>query len=313
MFDQNVADTIARVAAANGINPAFALAVASRESRMNPASPGTGSIFGLYQMSGPLRTQYGIGDSTDPAKETAGWSRFIGDTRGQMAHLLGRQPTDGELYLAHYWGPKRAARVIDGTYAGMAPSDVFSAKELKLNPNLARYKTVGDAAQSIEGDISSRMQRWGAAPATADPTEAAQPAEKPPVSTAATAAPVAPSRPDFAAFGSQEAASAPKSAAPAANDLTDSNVLASINKAGAGDLLGGLSGAMKNIGSGGDAGGGPPIPQIETPSPMMAMLPQAYFPVHGLPAMPGAQPQQQRAQQQPAAAAQPGSTLGLYV
>jgi hypothetical protein len=158
-----IQDTIARVAAENGVDPSFALAVASRESIFNPNAKASKTIRGLFQMSGPLRDKYGVGNSTDPAVQTVGWVRFINDTRKQMRAELGRDPTDGELYLGHYWGPDRASRVIAGAQAGLSPRDVFTPRELAANPALGRADTVGQLAQRITGDIDRRKAKYGGA------------------------------------------------------------------------------------------------------------------------------------------------------
>jgi hypothetical protein len=158
-----IQDTIARVAAENGVDPAFALAVASRESSFDPNAKASKTIRGLFQMRGDLRDKYGIGNSKDPAIQTLGWVRFINDTGQQMRAELGRDPTDGELYLGHYWGPDRASRVIAGAQAGLSPADVFTPRELAENPALGRGETVGALAQKITGDIDRRKAKYGGA------------------------------------------------------------------------------------------------------------------------------------------------------
>jgi Transglycosylase SLT domain len=157
----DIFDTIANVAAQNGIDPAFALAVAERESSFNPNAHASKTIDGLFQMSSGLRQQYGIGNSKDPAVQTQGWSSFINDAKGQLRNSLGREPTNGELYLAHYWGPQRAASVINGAHSDLSPADVFTPRELAENPNLAKGKTVGGLASNIINDIDRRTAKFG--------------------------------------------------------------------------------------------------------------------------------------------------------
>jgi hypothetical protein len=79
-----------------GINPAFALAVAQRESDFNPYAHASHSIYGIYQMSGPLRYQYGSGNSADPYTQATAWGRFINQTRSDLQNRIGREPTDTE-------------------------------------------------------------------------------------------------------------------------------------------------------------------------------------------------------------------------
>jgi Transglycosylase SLT domain len=153
---------ITQAAQEAGVNPAFALAVADRESGGDPNAHASKSIYGLFQMRGDLRSQYGAGDSSDPYTQAKAWTRFIGDTRSEMAQRLGRQPTDAELYAGHYFGEGRAARMIgDPSLAGAAPSDVFTPQELAGNPNLARAGSIGGIMNGLTADIGRREARYG--------------------------------------------------------------------------------------------------------------------------------------------------------
>lgn len=144
-----------------GEDPAFALAVADRESNGDPTARASKSIFGLFQMSGPLRQKYGIGNSTDPYTQASGWMHFIQDTRNGMAQRMGRAPTDPELYMGHYFGEGRGARVVGQLPPTTDVRDVFSPQELALNPGLARAGTTGAVVSSITGDINRRMAKFG--------------------------------------------------------------------------------------------------------------------------------------------------------
>lgn len=155
-------DLIATIAQEEGEDPAYALAVAQRESSFNPAARASRSIAGLYQMSGGLRRQYGIGDSTDPETQTRGFLAFTRDLRDQMGSVLGRDPTGWETYAGHYFGPTRAARMISGAIPASTPvGDVFSPAELAGNPGLARAGTAGNVLASLRTDMGRRMTRFG--------------------------------------------------------------------------------------------------------------------------------------------------------
>ena len=145
-----------------GIDPAFALAVAERESNGNPNAHTSRSIYGLFQMTGDLRHRYGAGDSDDPYTQAQSWARFIGAAKDSLAQRLGRDPTNEELYLAHHFGEGRAAGMIGGQIGGSTPvSDVFTPYERGLNPHFDRAGTVGNLTSSINADIAQRMQRYG--------------------------------------------------------------------------------------------------------------------------------------------------------
>jgi hypothetical protein len=185
-MDPSVQAAITQAATEAGENPAFALAVADRESGGDPTATASRSIAGLYQMSGPLRQQYGIGNSVDPATQTQGWSTFMGDTRAQMAAEMGRAPSDAEAYLGHYFGAGRAARIATGaTPPDALVTDVFTPQEMRENPQFAKAGTIGNLTSSIMGDINQRMARYGANVAPEAPS----------------VAPAARTAPDFAQFG----------------------------------------------------------------------------------------------------------------
>lgn len=162
--------TIARIAQAEGIDPAYALAVAERESNFNPNAGGKGSIRGLYQMSGQIRREQGLSDKASVEDQTRAFARHTKAMRGEMAGAMGRQPTWDETYAGHYWGGNRAGRVISGAHSGLAPSDVFSARELADNPELAKGASMGALAKRVTGDIAQRRARFGA---NASPTDEA--------------------------------------------------------------------------------------------------------------------------------------------
>jgi hypothetical protein len=161
MTDQATTDAIAQAAAENGIDPAYAMAVAERESQFDPNAHASKTIYGLYQMSGPLRAQYGSGDSDDPYTQSSAWGRFTNDNKADMKSRLGRDPTEQEQYLGHYLGAGRASRIINGDIAPNTPTDqVFTPAEMGANPEFARAGTVGALAQGIQADIGRRMAKY---------------------------------------------------------------------------------------------------------------------------------------------------------
>lgn len=175
-LDNALRQAIVAAAREAGINPAFALAVAERESNFDPRARSSKTIRGLFQMRGDLRRKYGIGDSDDPYTQAKGWTRFIGDERKRTAAKLGRDPTDSELYLSHHFGSGRAARMLK-----MAPDtpveSVFTPYEMSINPHFAKAGTVGRLNSSILADIDRRQARYGGAAVDADFSKFASPAD----------------------------------------------------------------------------------------------------------------------------------------
>lgn len=159
MASDEIKDAIVRAAREDGVNPSYALAVAERESTFNPAAKASKTIRGLYQMSGPLRQQYGSGDSQDPYTQAKGWTSFIKDTKAQMAAKAGRDITDSEAYLGHHYGAQRAARTL-AMDPGTPTSAVFSPYEMEINPHFGKAGTIGKLNASITDDIDHRQQKF---------------------------------------------------------------------------------------------------------------------------------------------------------
>jgi hypothetical protein len=161
---------IVRAAQEEGIDPATALAWASRESSFNPNARASKSIYGLFQMSGALRRQYGIGDTADPYEQTKGFARYYHGLKAEMGKTLGRDPTDTEAYLGHHFGGVRGARTL-----GMDPStpvsQVFTPYERSLNPHFDRAGSIGNLTGSITKDIDRRYAKFGGQGGTESPTE----------------------------------------------------------------------------------------------------------------------------------------------
>lgn len=196
---------IVQAAREAGEDPAYALAVAERESNFNPNAHSSKTIHGLYQMRGDLRQKYGVGDSNDPLEQARGWMRSLPDIRSSMKSTLGRDPTDQEVYLGHHYGAGRAARTLK-----MDPSlpneAIFTPQEMGANPHFARAGTIGNLNASVMGDIDKRTARFGGAatsPPSAEPADLSsfgEPAEATGLPTsAAEASPTA--LPDLSSFG----------------------------------------------------------------------------------------------------------------
>lgn len=161
---------IVRAAQEEGIDPATALAWASRESSFSPTARASKSIYGLFQMSGALRRQYGIGDTSDPYEQTKGFARYYRGLKDEMKRTLGRDPTDTEAYLGHHFGGVRGARTL-GMNPNTPVSQVFTPYERSLNPHFDRAGTIGRLTGSINSDIDRRYAKFGGSVTPAEPLD----------------------------------------------------------------------------------------------------------------------------------------------
>ncbi len=194
---QGVIGSLQRAAAATGVDFTYLMKAAQRESSLNPnAHARTSSAAGLFQFIdqtwlGMLKNagpKHGYGayaaqitkgsdgryhvDDPDVRKQVMGL-RYNPDanavmaaemTAGHAAYLkgrIGRDPTQGELYAAHFLGPDGAANLIQtsetrpgATAAALFPAAARSnhgifyhhGRALDVAEVMANLKTVGGAA-----------------------------------------------------------------------------------------------------------------------------------------------------------------------
>jgi len=214
-----VTGAIRRAAASTGANFDYLLAAAKVESNLDPnLTVSTSTATGLFQFIdqtwlGVMKTAgraFGFGRYADAITQTSSGRYVVEDAslREEMMKLrkdpaanavmggvitqqnaavlasrIGRKPTEGELYVAHFFGPYAAARVIE--LAGSNPS----ADAAAMFPEAARanrsvfYDRQGNA-RTIAGVRDELVRRYQVAkartaPDTVQTAVAAQPPAAP--------------------------------------------------------------------------------------------------------------------------------------
>jgi Transglycosylase SLT domain len=224
-----IATSIKQAAATTGASFEYMLATAKMESNFNPkASATTSSARGLYQFIdqtwlGTVKeagSQLGYGKYADAISKSSSGTYYINDpsmrssimklrddpdAASSMAAVLsqsnsfkltgriGRRPTDGELYMAHFMGVGGAAKLISNA------EDNPNASAARLFPNAAAanrsifYEKGTGRARSVSEVYSVLSTRYAAA-ANAKDTRTAFAAlggTPQPVAVASLAAPAA--------------------------------------------------------------------------------------------------------------------------
>lgn len=97
----------------------YAYRMAAKESAFNPNAVSPTGAKGLFQFTGGTGRQYGLVDRagdlrSNPEANTQAFVRFTQDNRNTLRQALGREPTYGELALAHQQGAGGALALLTG-------------------------------------------------------------------------------------------------------------------------------------------------------------------------------------------------------
>lgn len=134
----------AKYEADNALPSGFLNKVAYIESGGNPkADNPTSSAGGLFQQIDSNAKAYGVADRYDPVQSTEGAVRFAVENKRYLSGVLGREPTGGELYLAHQQGPGGAAKLLSNP--DTLAVDIVGKKAVELNGGNASM-TAGEFA-----------------------------------------------------------------------------------------------------------------------------------------------------------------------
>jgi hypothetical protein len=149
-----------------GVDPSYLTRVANVESGgdVNAANPNS-SARGPFQFINSTAQQYGLTNPNDPVASADAAARLTLDNKNALTQALGREPTQGELYLAHQQGAGGAIKILQ-------------------NPNAPVSSAVGDTAAALNGGAPGMTggqfaQKWtsrfpGNAAAPAQVTQAGQ-------------------------------------------------------------------------------------------------------------------------------------------
>jgi hypothetical protein len=162
------ADLLPRFAQAEaqyGLPKNFMAQTAKIESNFNPnAKNPNSSAEGLFQFVKGTAKQYGLTNPRDPIASTDAAARLAADNKATLMRSLGREPTAGELYLAHQQGGGGASKLLSNPNARAV--DIVGPDAVRLNggnPNMtaaefARLWTSKVAANEADMPAPGAMQ-----------------------------------------------------------------------------------------------------------------------------------------------------------
>jgi soluble lytic murein transglycosylase-like protein len=142
-----------------GIPQGYMRRLAEIESSLNPAAKNPNSTaLGLFQFLRGTAQEYGVADPSDPMQATQGTARYTANSLPMLRRALGREPTGGELYLAHQQGQQGAVNLLRDP--SRRASDVVGRDAVRLNGGNPDTMTAGEFAnlwiRKFEGGSSSR-------------------------------------------------------------------------------------------------------------------------------------------------------------
>ncbi len=151
-----------RAAKAHNIQPAFLLAISKietagtfstsiRPKRANGTYIGTAR--GLCQFIKVTAKAYKLDWATNnPNAQAAACARLLNDNKSILSNRLDRDPTHGEIYLAHVFGVGKAFRIITAP-AQRNVRQTVSRKALNANRFLKKYKNAAGIRKWAERKI----------------------------------------------------------------------------------------------------------------------------------------------------------------
>ncbi|MGB7098839.1 MAG: transglycosylase SLT domain-containing protein [Xanthobacteraceae bacterium] len=166
----------------------------------------TMTASGQYQVSDPALRNEILNLRTDPAANAAMAGAFTQANAAALSDRLGRAPSEGELYIAHFLGAGSAARLINLAASNPnAKAAEFFPEAAQANSPIFYDRATGTARSvaQVRNILTARyemaLKTQGLLAATAQASEAAT----------AQAAAVAPATPDTAGITSAFAAATP--------------------------------------------------------------------------------------------------------
>jgi hypothetical protein len=157
-----VAGIVAAAAARHGVPPGIALGIAQIESGMNPnAKAGTSSAGGLFQFVDGTAAQYHLRDKFDPEANADAGARLTADNIAGLKKDLGRDPTPGEVYLAHFSGFGVADKLAKAS-PDTPVSAIFSPQAIAANRSILAGKTAGEVKDWADSTMAKAMHQAGA-------------------------------------------------------------------------------------------------------------------------------------------------------
>ena len=199
-IDPRLSSAISTAASANNVDPAYMTRLALVENGGKVEGGSTlSSAQGPFQFLSGTARQYGLTNPNDPASSADAAARLTLDNKVALTSALGREPTPGELYLAHQQGVSGAIKLLQNPNAPV--ESVIGAQAARNNaatPGMTAGQFAnkwmgrfGDIVQTVDPAQKNIIDAQADAPAAPMAFAGTQPTAGAPVATAAPVAPAA--------------------------------------------------------------------------------------------------------------------------
>lgn len=148
-----------------GLPPGYLAKTAQVESSGNPnAQNRNSSAGGLFQFIDKTAAQYGLANKFDPVASTDAAARLAADNKRILTGALGREPTAGELYLAHQQGAGGAVKLLRNPEAPVEQVVGPEAARLNGGAGLTAGQFAAKWTSKVDGGQNVQMAQAPAQP-----------------------------------------------------------------------------------------------------------------------------------------------------
>ncbi len=167
---RSIANALQEAAKKFDVDPKLLAAIAAVESSFDPTAKNPRSTaFGLFQFldgtwKGVVR-QFGatIGveesDRADVTAQCLMGAAFLRDNKNFLARRLGREPTNGDCYAAHFLGATTAAQLLSGS-GDISAADALGARAqavIAANPDIFKRGNAIRTVNEVAAELSRRV------------------------------------------------------------------------------------------------------------------------------------------------------------
>lgn len=167
-------DELSAIAAQHNIDPAFFKKLSGAESPRDPTKPNPPSqqqkgshAAGLYQfepgtwkeMVDKYGAKYGVGinDIYKPKANAQMAAEYLKENHTALKSTLGREPTKGELYAAHFLGAKGALQIIKNKTSNQPATLFVGRDQVRANPDIFYHGTSPRTVKQVYSILARKV------------------------------------------------------------------------------------------------------------------------------------------------------------